>query len=509
MLLVFSILAATIVLFISDRLPLDLVAILALLTLLLCGVLTVDEALAGFSDSIVLTMAGLFVVGAGLFQTGIADLLSRQLSRMAGSSEIRLIGAIMVLVALLSAFISSTGTVAVFLPVVVSLALRAQISPARLMMPLAYASLLGGMLTLIGTPPNIVVNNQLRSSGVEPFNFFAFTPIGLVMLVLGVGYMLLVGRRLLRNPANEAPDPASPAPTPVDLMSLYGLPGNLFRARVLPNSPLIGQNLAQANLRARFQVSVIANQPPQSAGRTNDRPEPAGPATLLASGDTLLLKGPGAKVAELAQDQQLELVPADESADALLAGGQAVVEIVLTPRSRLIGQTVRSMRFRDRYRVSVIAILRQGATMNKPTSQVELRFGDTLLVIVGEKQMAILNEERDDFVVIGQHRTPEAQPKSRRAPVALAIMLAMLVVITIEGLPTVTAVLLAAAAMVLTGCVTMKDAYRAINWESLVLIAGMLPMATALEKTGGMTLIANSLTVNLGGFGPLAVIAGL
>lgn len=197
MLFVFGVLALTVILFASDRLRLDVVALLALLALLLGGILTPAEALAGFSDPIVLIIAGLFIVGAGLFQTGVADALGRQLMRFAGAGEARLIAAIMLIVAFLSAFLSSTGTVAVFLPVAVSLAQRAGVSPAKLLLPLAYGSLIGGMLTLIGTPPNIVVSNQLQAAGLPPFGFFSFTPIGVVMLAIGIGYMITVGRHLL------------------------------------------------------------------------------------------------------------------------------------------------------------------------------------------------------------------------------------------------------------------------------------------------------------------------
>lgn len=510
MLIVFGILALTIGLFVSDRLRLDLVALLALLGLTLTGILTPGEALAGFADPLVITIAGLFIVGAGLFQTGVADALGRQLARLAGESETRLISAIMLIVAFLSAFLSSTGTVAVFLPVVTSMARRARISATKLLLPLAYASLIGGMLTLIGTPPNIVVSNQLQASGLSPFSFFAFTPIGAVMLALGIAYMLLIGRRLLpdRTHLGGASDNHKSGPERRELLALYGLPGKLSRVRVETSSPLIGQTLAQANLRARYRINVVDIEPRAQA--TARRVRATRPETAIAAADVLIVKGLTEDVAQLVGEQHLTLLPAQNTADDILAPDINIVEVVLTPHSQLIGQSLRAARFRDAYQVTVLAILRLGEPLEAPTSQVELRFGDTLLVQGARRQIAWLLEERNDFVVIGQPpETAAPRLSARRAPIALAIMLGMLLLITFEWTPMVIAVLLAATAMVLTRCVSMEEGYRAINWESVVLIAGMLPMATALDKTGGMQAIANGLTATLGGFGPVALIAGL
>ena len=261
MIIVFSILTLTVILFASDRLRLDVVALMAVLLLLLTGILTPAEALAGFSDPIVLIIAGLFIVGAGLFQTGVADALGQQLVRLAGTGEARLIVAIMLIVAFLSAFLSSTGTVAVFLPVVVSLAQRTGISPTKLLLPLAYASLIGGMLTLIGTPPNIVVSNQLQSAGMTPFGFFSFTPVGAVMLMIGIAYMATVGRRLLPERAHlsGASRDGKTLIDPATLLALYDLPGKLARVQIEPASPVVGLggNPAKRPLPARRVVPQV------------------------------------------------------------------------------------------------------------------------------------------------------------------------------------------------------------------------------------------------------------
>lgn len=513
MLLVFGLLTATIVLFLTDRLRLDLVAILALLALLLTGVLTPEEALAGFADPLVLTIAGLFVVGAGLFRTGVADALGQWLGRVAGASEVRLLVVIMLIVALLSAFISSTGTVAVFLPVVVSLAWSARISPSKLLIPLAYASLIGGMLTLIGTPPNIAVSSQLVAEGRTPFGFFAFTPIGLVMLAVGVLFMVFVGRHIMPDrgqPArSETPD-GSNGLSPTELVAAYQLPGNWFRLRVRRASPLIGQTLAVSNLRARYGVNVLEVQPWPEGRASPLPPRTAEPTIDIAARDILYVQGAPAEVAKLAQEQWLAVLPPETIDQALLTQELRVAEVLLTPRSRLIDHTLQEMRFRDAYKLTVLGILRMGEPLQGDLPAVPLRFGDALLVQGKREALAALRAEQRDFVVVGQPREMLAERSmSRRAPLAVAIMLGMLGLMTFGGFQTVTAVLLAATAMVLTGCLSMEDVYRRMSWESVVLIAGMLPMATALQKTGGVAFIASGLTAGLGAMGPLALMAGL
>lgn len=511
MLIVFGVLALTMILFASDRLRLDVIALLALLALLLTGILTPAEALAGFSDPIVLIIAGLFIVGAGLFQTGVADALGQQLMRFAGAGEARLIASLMLIVALLSAFLSSTGTVAVFLPVAVSLARRAGVSPAKLLLPLAYGSLIGGLLTLIGTPPNIVVSNQLQAAGRAPFGFFSFTPIGLVMLAIGIGYMITVGRHMLPVRAHlaAASGNGKPMVDPTTLLALYDLPGKLARVQIEPSSPLIGQTLAQASLRTRYRINVVDVEPRVRQGATA-APHIADSGVTLQPRDVLLVKGSAEDIARLAREQQMRVLATGVSPDDLITEKTGIVELVLTPRSRLIGKSLRETRFQDTYRVLALAILRLGAPLDAPTSRVELRFGDTLLVQGTWERIASLLDERNDFVVVGEvHRPPTKRALTRRASVALAIMLGMLILISLDILPMVTAVLLAAVAMVLTGCVSMEEGYRAINWESVVLIAGMLPIATALDKTGGLQLMASGLTATLGALGPLALMAGL
>lgn len=508
MLLVFIILALTIALFVSDRLRLDLVALLSLLALTLSGVITPREALAGFSDSVVIMLAALFVVSAGLFQTGVADRMGKVLERLAGTSEVRLITLVMLATALLSGFMSSTGTVAVMLPVVVSLAWSARLSPSKLLIPLSFASLLGGMLTLIGTPPNLVVSNQAQAAGLPPFGFFAFTPVGLGMVVIGLVFMVLVGRHLLPSRAPAAAEEAARSViSQAELADIYQLRGSLFRVHVPPGSPLVGRTLAEAAVRQHYGITVLAKQ--RANGNHAPRTEIAEPATRIEAHDTLFVQGHEPEVAQFIEAEGLTLLPVSLGDDELLPGNLLFAEVLLTPRSRLIGKTLRDVRFYELYGITVVAIKRLGEPLTADTASTPLRFGDTLLVEGSSKNLAVLKNESRDFVVVAEpSETGSKRRAAKRAPYAMAIMLAMLLLMTFEIVPTVIAALLAAVAMVLTRCLSMEDAYRGINWESIVLIAGILPMATALDKTGGMALIVSSLG-GLAVYGPLVMLGAL
>ncbi|HEY54613.1 MAG TPA: SLC13 family permease [Caldilineae bacterium] len=512
MLIVFAILAVTIALFLSDRFRLDLIALLAVLGLILSGVLTTDEALAGFSNDTVLIIAGLFVVGGGLLRTGVADAIRSKLSQVAGTSETRLLVALMLTVAVLSAFMSSTGTTAIFLPVAVSLAWSAKISPSRLLIPMAFASLIGGMLTLIGTPPNIVVSSYLAEQGLEPFGFFSFTPVGLVMLAITVVFMAFLGRRLLvdRAPSSSPTAQDEDAPTLDELAASYGLTDNVYRLRVRRNSPLEGKTLAEIDLPGRYDVQVLEIQSWPSDLDLPTEPRPVEPDTAIEAHDILRVEGRIEDVTRLAREQSLGIRPPEELGGRFISKELGLVEVIITPRSRLVGRTLSEARFRDKYHVTVLAIMRRGSAIQSDLRDTKLRFGDTMLVQGTWDKISLLTNERRNFLVVGQPREMlEARHATNKAPYAIAIMLGMMLLMTFQVLPAVTAVLLAAVAMVLVGCLSMEDAYASMNWESIILIAAMLPMATALEKTGGVTAISTVLIDNLGGRGPLVLMAGL
>jgi di/tricarboxylate transporter len=505
---VFAILLLTIGLFVTDWLRLDLVAMMALLALMLTGVLAPKEALAGFADPLVLIIAGLFIVGAGLFQTGVAAILGDWLGKVAGTTPTRLLISVMTVVAILSAFMSSTGTVAILLPVVVALANKARISPSKLLMPMAFASLLGGMLTLIGTPPNIVVSEQLRAQGQEPFGFFAFTPIGLIMLVLGIGFTVLVGQRLLPDrttPSEQARKSMGPNVSVEALAASYGLPGNLFRLQVREGAAILGKTVAESRASAQYQVTVLEMSEPDtpSAGPA------AHPEARFDPREQVLVYGLPDKVRRFAAEQGLDVLPDEASQDIPLGEATGMAEVLLTPRSTLVGRTLAESRFRDLYDLSVMSVLRMGAPLGSALPTTPLRFGDTLLVQGSWNRIRSLRKHERDFVVIGQPPESEGKKSSFRAFLSVAIMVAMLVFMTTEWLPTVTTVLAAAVLMILTRCLSVEEAYKSMSWQSIVLIAAMLPMATALQKTGGIQVVVDLLTRSLGHAGPIAMMTGL
>lgn len=516
-----AILAVAILLFVTERLRVDVVALGVVVALLLTGLLSVGEALAGFSNPAVLTIAALFVVGGAVMQTGLAGAIGRRVLRISGGGEVRIMLAVTVTVALLSSVMSDTGTVAVMLPAVVSMAAAGGVAPSRLLMPLAYGSLLGGATTLIGTPPNLIASDLLRESGYGPLGFFSFLPIGGALLVVGLLYLLTVGRRLLpvQIPRTEAQRDASPE----ELLEIYRLPDNLFRLRVRRASPLVGRSIGDADLRRRHGVTVLEvhrAREPRMLGRVGVLPGaspasaleeiPANADTVLQLDDALIVRGAPPDVWHAAADWNLAVQAASPMEGKALVDQEAgIAEVLLPPRSDLAGKTLAEARFGRTLGLTVLGINRPGAVEPPDLDVDPLQFGDILLVQGRWSDILALRDRRKDFVVMGQPEAMVGAPARARAPVAAIVLLSMVALIAFGLLPVATASLLAALAMVLTGCVTMDQAYEAIDWRSVVLVAGMIPMSTALEKVGLIDVFAGGLITGLGDLGPTAVIAGL
>jgi len=493
------ILALMLVLFVSNRWRLDLVAVMGLLALVLTGVITSNEAVAGFSDPVVLMIAGLFVVGAGLFQTGVADAIGRRIEALAGASVAALTAVIMVVTALLSALLSSTGTVAVLLPVVLAIARRRGISPSRLLMPMAYAALLGGMLTLIGTPPNLVVSAHLAQSGLEPFGFFSFTLPGLVMLSVGLVYVLLVGPLMLveRKPAAGA----SGEPGWAELFGQYGLDQQLQQLRVPQGSLLASADVSSSELRSRYGVTVLAIASTTRKGRFVRKAEPG---TMIRDHDDLYVVGSERAVSGMVDRFGLRVV----ERRAELPGSLLLVDALVPPRSAYIGRSLRELRLHSGAGVTVLAQRAGGDDEVFLDLDRSLKAGDTLLLTGSTKALKRTARSRRDLLLLADLQS-EVGDRTHLAPLAIAIMLAMMLTMTFGWLDNVIAVLLAAVALILTRCVKVEEAYRSINFEAVVLIAAILPMATALDKTGGLAMAADALMASTGQFGPLAVMAVL
>lgn len=484
-----------------DRLRMDVVGFLMLAALLFGQVLTVPEALAGFSDPSVHMIAGLFVVGGGIFETGLADRLGQLLGRAAAGNAQKLLVLIMLGTATLSAFLSSTGTVAVMIPIVSSLARRAQISPSQLMIPLAYSTLLGGMLTLIATPPNVIVSNALADAGYAKFEFFDFTGPGLCLTLLGIGFIALFGQRLLPNRARVQRQ--SVYPKAADLWARYGLGEWIHELAIEPGSPLALHTIAQSAIRTRFGVAVFAVR---RAGSSAERFERAHADHMLHPRDHVVVKGSVEAVARFCDEMKLREVGRPET----LPQGVATAEFLLPPGSSFVGKTVAQTRLRTRFDINVISIFRSTEVVRASVASTVLSVGDLLLVVGAPGALRTLRGETKDAILVSESEELR-QPEFRvhRWPHALVILLAMLIFLSFDLVPPVVVVIGAALAMLLAGCLDVQHVDRTLNWESILLIATVLPLATALTKTGAIQLLVSALADALGGMNGYVVISGV
>jgi len=501
-LIVLAILAAAIVAFASNRVRVDAVGLAVLLALAVSGVITAREAVEGFSDSSVLMIGGLFVVGEGLVVTGVAAALGAWLARVGQGSETRLIALLMLVVASVGAFMSSTGIVAIFIPVVLGLVARTGASRSRLMMPLSVAALISGLMTLIATAPNLVVSGALTDHGFDPLGFFELTPIGVVVLVMAVGYMLLFGRRQL-----DRPEPAVDKGqiSSEDLLGSYGLTGSFRILRIGIDSSLVGRTLGETELRTRYGVTIAAIG---RAGTATMRP--ALEDTVMRAGDLLAATAPAEVLDRFSESHDLVAEVIDDRTRAAAKQEIGVAEVILAPDAPLIGKTLIEAQFRSRRGLTVLAVKHRGEVVEEPLADIPLRSGDLILVAGGWPAIARLQQDPGEFVVLRlPQEVSQIAPARARAPAALAILLSMIVIMTAGVLPNVIAVLLAALAMVAAGCVPPARVYRSVGWSTLVLIAGMLPLATALDKTGVTAEMAAALTHMLSDLGPYAMLTVL
>ena len=506
------ILALTVVMFIIGRVRSDVVALCALSALLLTGILTPEEAFAGFSSSVVIMMVGLFVVGGAIFQTGLAKAVSQKIMKLAGGSDLRLFLLVVVVTAVIGAFVSNTGTVALMMPIVVSMATQTGTRPARLLMPLAFASSMGGMLTLIGTPPNLVIQDTLAHGGYQPLKFFSFLPVGLVCIAVGIVVMLPLCRLFLNKKRGQDPQHSGQDKTLDDLVAEYHLASGVRRYLITEMSTIREKSVAELNLRNRYGLSIleIRNEKTDRSGLIRNVTQSlASPERLLSAGDIIYLMGDKQQMQQFARDGRLKKLDTG-NLDFYELG---IAEIVLMPESKLTGTTVRHSGFRERYNINVLGIRRNKDYLLNQLPEEKLRAGDVLLVQGTWDNIAQLDREEDDWVVLGQP-AQKAQEVilNYRAPVAAVIMLLMVMAMVFDFIPVapVTAIVVAGLLMVLTGCFrNVEAAYKTINWKSIVPIAAMMPMSVALEKTGTSALISHSLVSALGAMGPTVLLCGL
>ncbi len=487
--LVFIILAGAIALFATGWIRMDLVSLLVLLTLALTGLVTVEEAFSGFSNPAVITVAAMFILSAGIANTGVTGKLGEKIFQVAGTNEFRLILVIMGTVALISAFINNIGATAMLMPVVMNVAKKTRLSPSKLLIPLAFGSLLGGVCTLIGTPPNILMNTLLQQYAGERFSMFDFTPVGLAVLIVGVLYMAVIGRRLI--PQRKAGP----------LTEAYQVKEYVTEAEVVPGSPLAGKTIAESKLERDLDLrvrAILRGKRKYPFPRTNRK---------LQEKDILFLEGNPQNILKVRKARGLAVVPERDNPSWPPTNDElVVVEASLTPTSEIVGKTLREVHFRDTHGLTVLALWRRGAPVVKKVDHVVLEFGDVLLLQGPEDKIVHLGKEHD-FLLLGG--IPSVTYRPDKAPLALAILFGVVLLAAVNLLPIMLSASLGALLMVFSRCLTPKEAYESVDWSIIVLIAGTLPLGMAMEKSGAAQLLAHLLVEIVGRMGPWAVLAAV
>lgn len=517
------------VFFVAGKVRSDLVAMAALSALLIFQILLPNEALAGFSNTTVIMMAGLFVVGGGIFQTGLAKMIGGHVIKLAGTSETRLFLLVMLVTALIGGFVSNTGTVALMLPIVVSMAAYAGASSRRLLMPLAFASSMGGMMTLIGTPPNLIIQETLMNakaagivaSSVQDISFFTFLPVGLVTLLVGILILMPLTKMILTSKSNEKKKKES-GKSLSELVAEYGLNENLFRVFVAEQSSVIGKTIIDLDIYKRYGINVMELRRRNGSNkfvRTINQ-QLASPSLVLQQDDVLYISGALENVEQMAKDFSLRLLD-EQIIDADGKGSNAsldfydigIAEILIMPSSSMINRKILEVGFRSKFNVNVLGIRRHNDYLLQQLGNEKIHESDVLLVQGAWKDIARLRNESNNWVVLGEPLQEAAKVTlDYKAPIAALIMVAMIVMMVVDSIPVapVTAVLLAAGLMVVTGCVrSVEAAYKTINWQTIVLFAAMLPMSTALEKTGVSAMIADFIVNTFGASSPYVALAAV
>lgn len=507
------ILALSAILFVSGKMRSDLVAVCSALALVLTGVLTLEEALAGFSSPIVIMMTGLFVVGGGIFSTGLAKRIGTGILGLAGTSETCLFILLMLTTAVVGAFVSNTGTVALMLPIVVSMARGAGLSPSRFLMPLAFAGSMGGMLTLIGTPPNLIVRDALVGAGYEPLGFFSFTPIGIVCIVVGTVLLLPLSRRFLKGRIASASTRSGKSLQ--QLTEEYKIAQDLHCLQISENSSMVGHTLKELDVRRHYGITILEVRRSSLQGRALRKLEQFAMGNeRLIVGDVLYATGTVEQIDHFASEFQLSEVETsrNEGGETLNFYDVGMAEILVLPASTLVGQTVEQTGFRSTYGLNVLGIRRHTSYLLDDLKDQRIHASDIVLVQGRWSNITKLNgRDGQEWVILGQPLEQAAKVTlDYKAPLAALIMVLMVVLMAFDFIPIapVTAVMLAAVAMIFTGCLrSVEAALKTINWESIILFGAMLPMSTALEKTGLSQLISQSLVDVVGGHGGMLLIA--
>ena len=492
-------------LMVSGKVRLDIVALLIVLSFVLGGALTVPEALAGFGNPIVVMVAGLLVISEMLTRTGVAHHIGEWIAHHGRGEEVRLLVILTLVVAILGSFMSNTAVVAIFIPVVLSVANKTNLNASRLLMPMAYAGVVSGMLTLIATSPNLVVSEVLDRAGFEPFGFFSFTPIGGAVLCVLVVYMIVVGRHLL--PGERFSPPKTAARSMQDLLVEFEVMGNAHRLQVPVGSPLVGQTLANSKIGSQYNAWVIILE---HAGLLSSGITTAPSSQFkIRGGDVLVVHGTRDAADQVAREHKLRRLTVGDGDRARWVQETGIAKVLIHPESKLIGSTIREIGLLKTYGIQVLGVRRKNEVTEDFLNQ-RIKSGDAMLVIGPWNRIRRLQSELHDFVVLALPTEIErVAPAWQRAPVALAILALMVALAAFEIVPVVIVVTICALLAVVTRCLTMEHAYVAIRWNTIVLIAGMMSVAQAMVKTGAIELLAGYLVAGVGQTGPYVMLAVL
>lgn len=529
------ILVITVAMFIWGRVRADIVALTALAALLVLGILTPAEALAGFSSPIVIMMIGLFVVGGAIMQTGLAKLTGNKLMALSRGNETITFLLVMLVTSFIGAFVSNTGTVALMMPIIMSIAAGSGMQSSRFLMPLAFAGSLGGMLTLIGTPPNLVIDEVLTAAGYQPLAFFSFFPVGIIVIAIGIIVLMPLSKIFLSK--SQGSKKKKNAKSLDDLVDEYRLLDNLHRF-IVPSSrtsaardengnqlDIVGKTLKELSIQKKYGVSIIEirNEKKSRLGLVKDvNQNMAKSSSTIQVHDTLYIIGDEQKMQRFARDYGLRKVK-DVKIDFYDLG---LTEIVVMPTSNFVGLRIGEANLRKRFGINVLGVKRGSSSSSSSEGgrggseyitdnliATKLHVGDMLLVQGEWTNLAHLTADTTNWVVLDQpEKTADKVLLDYKAPVAAAIMLLMIAMMVFDFIPVapVTAVIIAGLLTVFAGCFrNVEAAYKTINWESIVLIAAMMPMSTALEKTGASALVSQGLVDSLGAMGPTALLAGI
>ncbi len=490
-LIVSAILLLALVLFVTELVPIDLTALLVVGLLILTGVLTPVEGFSGFSHPAPVTVAAMMVLSAGLLRTGAVAKLGQKVSAIGGSSEFTQLAVIFPVVALLSAFISNTAAVAMFIPLVLNIAREKNLSPSKMLLPLSYAAILGGACTYIGTSTNIIVGTIYAAGASPPLQMFEFSGLGLVLLGLGAVYMLTIGQRNLPY-----------RPTEASLTEGYRLREYLTELVIREDSPLLDKTLRETDFSQLLDIEVLEIQRGRQKLRLFLQ------EIRLKAGDVLIVKGNLENILKIRDTEGVDILAEVKLSDRDLKSEDiTLAEAVISPESSLIGLTLKEANFRQRYQATALAIRRHASEIRDKLGRVRLRMGDMLLVQVRRQILGNLRQDSDFLLILEESQGSDF--RFSKLPIAVLIFLGVVAAVASQWLPIELAALFGALLMVFTRCITLRQAYLAVDWRIVILIGGTLALGTAMEKTGTANAIADSLVGWSGALGPVALIAVL